>query len=64
MRFWFLEHACSFYQQDIAKKWLKFPTEKPPALVTLDDRALTFTGVWPDVQALRVFQPWQKQRRS
>jgi len=39
---------------------IKFPTEKPPALVTLDDRAVTFTGVWPDVFELRRFKPWNK----
>lgn len=31
---------------------------KPPAFVILDDRALTFNGTWPDVQALRDFRPW------
>lgn len=40
---------------------LGFPTEKPPAMVTLDDRALTFTGVWPDIDSLRNFKPWNKQ---
>lgn len=37
-----------------------FPKEKPPAFVTLDDRALTFTGVWPDMETLRNFKPWNK----
>jgi hypothetical protein len=37
-----------------------FPTEKPPALVTLDDRAITFTGVWPEIADLRAFKPWNK----
>ena len=40
--------------------WLQFPKKKPSAMVTLDDRALTFTGVWPDVDALREFKPWNK----
>ncbi len=39
---------------------LDFPTEKPPALVTLDDRALTFTGVWPTMETLQNFKPWNK----
>ena len=39
---------------------IKFPTEKPPALVTLDDRAITFTGTWPAIEALRAFKPWNK----
>jgi len=39
---------------------LKFPTEKPPAMVGLDDRVLTFDGIWPDVESLRAFKPWNK----
>jgi hypothetical protein len=40
---------------------LEFPMHKPPALVTLDDRALTFTGIWPDLAELRAFRPWNKK---
>lgn len=42
---------------------LTFPTEKPPALVTIDDRALTFKGDWQafDVADLRNFKPWNRQ---
>lgn len=35
-----------------------FPTEKPPALITLDDRGWLFCGVWPTVQQLKAFKPW------
>lgn len=41
---------------------LGFPLVKPPAWVTLDDRALTFEGVFPEVEALRKFQPWNKRK--
>jgi hypothetical protein len=37
---------------------IKFPVEKPPAFVTLDDRALTFTGEWPSMETLLAFKPW------
>lgn len=40
---------------------LDFPFVKPPAFVTLDDRALQFTGVWPDVNELLTFKPWNKK---
>jgi len=37
-----------------------FPATKPPAFVTLDDRAITFTGKWPDPEKLLDFKPWYK----
>ena len=37
---------------------LYFPSVKPPALVAIDDRAITFTGEWPSIEALLAFQPW------
>jgi hypothetical protein len=40
---------------------LRWPTEKPPAMVTLDDRALTFNGKWPSIESLQAFQPWNKR---
>jgi len=43
---------------------IQWPTEKPPAMVTIDDRALTFTGVWPDMKSLREFQPWNKKKQE
>ena len=41
---------------------ITFPTSKPPAILTIDDRALTFTGNWSDFdpQVLLDFQPWNK----
>lgn len=42
---------------------LSFPLEKPPAMVTIDDRALTFSGNWADYdpQDLLNFKPWNKR---
>ena len=40
---------------------IEWPTEKPPAMVTIDDRAITFTGTWPDIEILKLFKPWNKK---
>lgn len=37
---------------------IEWPTAKPPALVTIDDRALCFTGVFPSIETLQNFKPW------
>lgn len=39
---------------------IKWPTEKPPAHVSLDDRAMMFTGEWPPLDDLLAFKPWNK----
>jgi hypothetical protein len=36
-------------------------SHKPKAFVTIDDRAITFDGTWPDVATLRNFKPWNKR---
>lgn len=34
---------------------------KPLALVTIDDRAITFKGKWPYVEGLLRFKPWNRK---
>lgn len=39
---------------------IKFPKCKPPAFLTIDDRAWTFTGKFPDFLEIHNFKPWYK----
>ena len=56
MKTWFIQHAEADDWQIVDA--LVFPNEKPPALVGLDDRVLLFGGLWPSVESLRNFKPW------
>lgn len=40
---------------------VEWPTEKPAAFLTIDDRALTFDGTWCDPKTLLDFKPWNKR---
>lgn len=48
------------HTQDFLHEELSYPWFKPSAFLTIDDRALTFSGVWPEVGSLRNFKPWNK----
>ena len=60
------DYLCEHAQQKYGTLpyWLdliSWPTEKPPAFLTIDDRAITFVGVWPSIESLQSFEPWNKQ---
>ena len=57
MRAWLINHGCpgSVFAE------IEWPTDKPSAFVTLDDRVVTFTGEWPDMQTLKEFKPWTQK---
>jgi hypothetical protein len=46
-------------------KAVRWPLFKPPALMSIDDRALTFNGDWSDPAyspaGIRQFKPWNKR---
>ncbi len=59
------QHFChrrpGGFTELLRKPAIDYPTAKPPALVTIDDRALTFDGTWPDMSTLQNFKPWNKR---
>ena len=63
-RQWFQLHYQAWLSEDEANSDfaldLHFPDSKPPAFIALDDRALTFNGVWPELETLTNFKPWNK----
>ncbi len=40
---------------------LEFPTQKPAANMTIDDRAFHFEGTFPSAAWLKYFKPWNKR---
>lgn len=64
MTAWLRGHAGGAWYESPAGPGLediRFTTEKPSAMVTLDDRAITFDGTWPTIQTLKEFKPWNKR---
>ena len=66
MKVWLTENFRFFWAADrttcddkLAE--IEWPTEKPAAFVTIDDRALTFDGSWPSIESLKDFKPWNKR---
>lgn len=58
MRRWFAAHGLPGHALDA----LEFPTEKPQAIVYLDDRGWRFDGTWPSLDELAAFQPWNRRK--
>lgn len=66
MSAWFAQHRAAWRKTPAGREArdeleLVFPTQKPHALVFIDDRALTFTGEFPPLGDLLRFKPWNRQ---
>lgn len=64
MKRWLRHHAGQAWHETPDGPGLedvRFPVSKPAAFVSIDDRALTFDGTWPDFQTLKEFVPWNKR---
>lgn len=40
---------------------IKFPMQKPPAFLTIDDRCICFDGFFPKPDEIKNFKPWYKK---
>lgn len=60
MRNWLRKHAGN--QWDCMGPSLcdvRFTRWKPPAVLTIDDRAMRFVGTWPSLDAVKQFKPYK-----
>lgn len=65
MRSWLLKEYAKhfnlqFFEASKELTQLHFPVTKPHAHVTIDDRAVTFVGKWPEIEDLKNFKPWNR----
>lgn len=51
---WFIENNFKYTDQ------LIFPLNKPPALVSIDDRGIQFNGIFPTIEEIKNFKVWYK----
>lgn len=60
MRSWLQKHAGNQWDT-MGPSFcdVRFARWKPPAMLTIDDRAMRFEGAWPNVKEIRIFKPWK-----
>ena len=57
MKSWLIAHA----ERGFDPERLGWPTQKPAAYLTIDDRAICFQGSFPSTEELEAFTPWNKR---
>lgn len=66
MRSWLKHHAGSLWYEsgfECGLEDVRFTRWKPSALVTIDDRAIRFTGVFPEPSDAAGLVPWNKSAK-
>jgi len=64
MRRWLKKHAKERGMWDghlAPLRRVKFYRMKPPAVMTFDDRAERFTGLFPTISFIKEFKPWNRK---
>lgn len=65
MRGWLMMHVMAAIddrrEAEHVLGLIQWPTEKPAAIVSIDDRAVTFTGRWPSLDEIAGFTPWNRR---
>ncbi len=65
---WLIKHGVPagkihwFADDSYDESKINLVATKPPAFVTLDDRAITFDGTFPPAETLLAFRPWTKKK--
>lgn len=58
------DHADAYALSKHMLDGIEFPYSKPAAFVSIDDRAITFKGEWPDIGMLRGFVTWNQHLKN
>jgi len=58
MKKWLIKHGLDEWY--IKDRLLKFPTKKPAAFLTIDDRTICFDGKFPTTAEMLAFKPWYR----
>ncbi|MEO0325777.1 MAG: hypothetical protein AAF447_22690 [Myxococcota bacterium] len=61
MKGWLSEHFVDWGPACAHLSLVKWPTEKPPAHITIDDRGFAFAGEFPSLDFIAAFRPWNRR---
>jgi len=64
MRAWLFKHSDMLWFEGpgfCGIEDVKFPTKKPAAHLTIDDRCICFGGMFPSLSTIDEFVPWNKR---